>query len=129
MSSTKKTILGILTVLPLIFLFIYFVKFFSMIMSINSNSGFGGQSDPDMIFSQMVPLFALIGTSVLLTFGLLIYYIIDIVNNPKFQSGGNSKLIWIIAVIIGGMIGMIAYFLVEIYPRKELPPLPPRNNV
>jgi len=80
--------------------------------------------DPDEFIGRMAPMFLYILLSVVLSLGMIVYYIIDITRNPKFQSGDNSKVIWILVVIFGSTIGMIAYFIAEIYPRKILPPLP-----
>ncbi len=85
----------------------------------------GELTSPDEFLRSLAPAVAALILGILLTFGTLIYYIIDIVKNPKFQDGGNNKLIWILVVVLLGTIGMIVYFFSEIMPRKELPPLPP----
>lgn len=123
MSSTKKIILGILTILPFVFMVIYFIEFFSIFLNF-FNLDTLEPIAPEVIYDNIGRLFFYSIATMILTIGLMIYYIIDIVNNPKFQNGGNSKLIWILVVILASMIGMIAYFLTEVYPRKKLPPLP-----
>lgn len=130
MSKSKKIILGILTFLPLILLILYFVLFFSMFLKIPQANASGEVIQPDEILGAMGPLFAILGTMVLVSIGLVVYYLVDIFQyNPKFKSGGNSRLMWTLIVLLAGMIGMIVYFFAEIVPRKELPPLPHNPNL
>ena len=124
MSPAKKTIIAILTLLPILFMILYFVSIFSFIRDAQHMPGAGGTDNPEEIMGSFASMFAYIGIAVLLTLGMLIFYIYDITKNPRFQDGGNNKLIWILVVVFAGMVGMIVYFFVEIYPRKELPPMP-----
>ncbi len=116
MSSTKKVILGILTALPLALWVGYFGMFFRMFSrSFTENGPVGG---PEEIFSLMSTIMTIVAVAVLFHIGLLIYYIIDITNNKKFEDPkhSNNKLIWILVVIFAGTIGMLAYFFVEVKP-------------
>lgn len=124
MSSTKKVIIGILTILPIVLFALYLIYIFSFILEIGEIERRGTISDPEDIMRGFVPVFMLILLMILNSLGMLIFYLIDITRNPKFQNGGNEKLVWILVVLFASMLGMMAYFIVEIYPRKELPPLP-----
>ncbi len=125
MSSTKKIIIGILTVMPIFCILFYAYLVFSLAINANEMTDSGELTSPDEFLRSLAPAVAALILGIVLTFGTLIYYIIDIVKNPKFQDGGNNKLIWILVVVLLGTIGMIVYFFSEIMPRKELPPLPP----
>ncbi len=126
MSNTKKTILGILTFTPLIFLILYFFAAYNMMMSIADIEHSGHFNSPEEMMQKMKPMFAYMFMLMGISIALLIIYLLDIFSwNKKLANEGNTKLIWALIVLFTGMIGMIVYFFAEIVPRKELPPLPP----
>ena len=129
MSTTKKLIIGILTLLPIFIIPLYLVSFFSFIKQAQHISPSGQFSTPEEDMKMLIPMAIYLGVAVILSFSMLIFYIVDIIKNPKFQGPGNNKLIWILIVLFTGIIGKIVYFIIEIIPRKELPPLPENNEM
>jgi hypothetical protein len=120
MSKSGKLWLGTLTLLPLVFIIIYFVWFFSFFVNIVEMQEGGDQPDPSDFFSNLLPLFAMIGLAVLLSIGLLIYYIVHVTRNPRFQKPGDSnKLVWILVLIFAGFIGQVVYFIIEVWPDRN----------
>ncbi len=126
MSSTKKAIIGFFTFLPIISFIWYLFSFFSFFFGMEDMMRNSPPNGPDEMFGIMGGLFIPAIIMVLSTFGMMIYYLIDIFSlNPKFKNDtGNNKLIWTLVILFAQVIGMIVYFFVEIRPRKELPPLP-----
>lgn len=118
MTKSKKTILGILTFSPFIFVIWYFISIFSFmkVMTAAMDHPVGGTMEMiDPIKTLVIPV--LIGFC--LSIGLLIYYLVDILKlNPNFKKDtNNNKVIWILVVLLCGFLGMIVYFFVEIVPR------------
>lgn len=129
MSKSKKIIIGFLTILPLAFFLAYFMSIFSFVKNAQQMEQAGGMDNPEEVMGLLAPMFIFIGIAILISLGMLVFYIVDIVKNPRFQSPGNNKLIWILVVLFAGMLGKLIYFFVEIMPRKELPPLPNNNEM
>lgn len=119
MSKSKKILLGILTLLPLFFLAAYFVLFFRMVSKFTNT---GNPENNMMAFhQQMLPMFVVIGIFGLLSIGLMVLYLILIINNPKFKlpAYSSSKVVWILVILLAGTLGKIIYFFVEIWPEKQ----------
>lgn len=126
MTKSGKLLLGILTFVPLVCLIAYIgycVYFFFEIFEFEhatssrllENGTF--ESRPEHIISQNLGvLFGLIISILLSSLGLLIYYIIHIMKNPKFRTNNIQQLVWALIVLFGGFIGGIVYFFMEIYP-------------
>src|SRR5690554_1758224 len=120
MGHSKKVFLGILTFLPLILLLGYFViffKFFLTMMSNTSDNPFHQDEMPVMFFANLFWMFVLIGLSVLISLGIMIYYIIHANKNPRLDS--NQKIMWTLILIFVNSIGSIVYYFMEIIPLKE----------
>lgn len=121
MSKPQKIILGVLTLSPLLFLGLYFYTFFGFVFQIAEieNGNFGEPSD--VFPGQFFNLFIYMGLMMLVSIGLLIFYLIHISKNEKFKlpENNHSKLIWILIIIFAGFIGMIVYFILEIWPEKK----------
>lgn len=122
MGHSKKVFLGILTFLPLILLLGYFVvffKFFLTMMSNTSDNPFHQDEIPVMLFANFFWMFVLIGLSVLISLGIMIYYIIHANKNPRLDN--NQKIMWTLILIFVNSIGSIVYYFMEILPLKKLP--------
>lgn len=117
MSKNSKLFLGIMTFLPLVFMGLYMFSIVALLRNITDPSF---HEHPDAIAINIMPMMAYIGITALISIGLLIYYIIHISRNPKFKTGAqsNSMILWILIVLLTGFLGMLAYFIVEIWPEK-----------
>ena len=108
MSRSKKILLGILTLLPVLCIGLYIFFFFSFFFDI------AGGNEPEI--SEVFPakfrfLFLMIITALVSGFAMMIYYIIH-VNKSDMKS--DNKLIWILILVLASGLGNIAYYLVEI---------------
>jgi magnesium-transporting ATPase (P-type) len=121
MSKSSKIVLGALTFLPIVLFTAYFVWMMYMLSDIIPVSE-SGHLPVDVSVSFLLPMFVLIGLGSVVSLGLLIYYIIHITRNPRFQKpGDNNKLVWILLVIFAGIVGQLVYFFMEIWPDRSNP--------
>ncbi|MBN8857893.1 MAG: PLDc N-terminal domain-containing protein [Sphingobacteriales bacterium] len=124
MSGTAKIVLGIISILPLCFLAIYFFFFISFFFT---SMGHGMQQPPELnqafpenFMSNMVWLFLLIILTALLSLGLLIYYIVHVVNNNRIDS--TERIIWVLVFVLAGMVGFPVYWYMRIWKQRPVPP-------
>jgi hypothetical protein len=113
MTRNKKIWLGVLTFLPVAFLVLYFIAFALMFVGVFSTMESGGEPNPTFFIGNFVILFLLIMIAAVLSIGLMIYYIMHITNNSKFDS--NQRLMWILIMVFGGMIGFCVYWYLYIW--------------
>jgi len=127
--SRKLKLLGIATVWP----FVYMVLFFGVILSMIALTASG-----DFPFWIMACVFPLHFFTILLTFGLLVVYIMLVVNSVEFDS--SQRTMWIVALFLGGWIAQLVAFVVFVWrpwiaahPRpatvQPSPPAPPHDPV
>jgi Phospholipase_D-nuclease N-terminal len=115
MTKSKKMFLGALSLLPLLLMVVYLVlamnMFFSMIrhpLEIEN-----GQFPPALFLEGMLPALLVGIVMGIASIGLLIYFIIHVVNNKNID--GNERLIWILVLIFAGMIGFPVYWYMRIW--------------
>lgn len=113
MTKNKKILLGILTFLPYVFIAIYFFAFFISFSGIFIASHNNYEPNPDILFGNFALVFIIIMLASLLSIGLMIYYIIHIANNPKFDE--TNRLIWILIIIFANLIGYSIYWYLQIW--------------
>ena len=120
MTKRKKFWLGFLTFLPLGTMGLYFLCFFYVWFQMFTGSGDlfqQGEPPPTAFYAGFAFLFLLILITVIVSIGLLIYYILHA--NKHFNTpNDNQKLIWILVLVLAGGIGNIAYFFAVILPIK-----------
>lgn len=129
MSSGKKTLLLILSILPLILFGIFIVYIIDWAMDLASTIP-QNSNDPSAVMpfigDYLKMVFALAFPAGLISLGLLIYYIIQIVNNKAMETG--ERVVWIITLIIFCPLTFLIYWLMRV---RTLPPpgTPPAQPV
>ncbi|MES1226900.1 MAG: hypothetical protein ABUT20_66110 [Bacteroidota bacterium] len=112
MSKSRKLLLGILSLLPMILIVVYFITFFSFMLTI-----FRHANQEDVLPQMMLEHIGwIIGVALLMGFvslGLKIYFIIHAVNNRLTDS--TERIIWILIFIFAGMIGYPVYWYMRIW--------------
>ncbi|MFA4852098.1 MAG: hypothetical protein WC924_03160 [Candidatus Gracilibacteria bacterium] len=103
MSKTKKIILGIATLWPIIYMFIFFSLVFSFITNV---------ANPEVMFGY---LFGAHLFTMLLIVILLIIYIRDVFKNDMVLE--TRKTLWTILLIFGNMIAMPIYWYLHIWKK------------
>jgi Phospholipase_D-nuclease N-terminal len=122
MTKPRKVFLGILSLLPLALLVVYLILsvrlFFSMVSNLLEIED--GIFPTNFFFTEMLPSVILAIVMTITNFGLLIFFIIHVVNNRKIDS--NERLIWILVLIFAGMVGFPVYWYMRIW--KDVAPQP-----
>jgi hypothetical protein len=115
MSRNKKMIIGLLSLLPIAFFVVYFIQFYSFFVEMIERRAYYDteQPDPREFLSSFMPLFILIIVKVLISIGLLIYFLINAINNKKIDTG--ERIVWIITFILVGFIAFPLYWYMRIW--------------
>jgi hypothetical protein len=116
LSRTQKIIIGVFTLLPFI-LFPYIIyeiiQFIFEAISMSEE----GEPEPAAIFAAILSfIFPIIFLS-LLSFGLLIFYIIHAVSNKAIES--TERVIWIIIFIFFSGIAFPIYWFIRLWNESE----------
>jgi Phospholipase_D-nuclease N-terminal len=123
MTKSTKILIGIFSILPIILFGIYMILAFSMFFSIMQHPMQleDGNFPPSIFFRGMIPAFIVALLMGLTALGLLIYYIIHVVNNKNIDS--TERLIWILVFIFAGMVGFPIYWYMRIWktPTPQMP--------
>ena len=116
MTSAKKTLLGILTISPIFFLIWYGISIFTLFTNLDAPGANMEHEMPSIMIRMVLPMIFL-GITALTC---LVIYLVDIFSwNPNFKGDkSTNQIVWTLVVLLAGTIGMIVYFIIEIYPRK-----------
>lgn len=117
MSRSKKIIIGFLSLLPIVFIIIYFIQFYTLFVEM-LDWGANQEPDPREFMRTFMPLFLLILIKVLISIGLLIYFLINLINNKKIDSG--EQIVWILTFIFVGFIAFPLYWYMRIWNDQSL---------
>lgn len=119
MTRNQKIVLGVLTFSPILLLIFYFIAIFSTVFGVISAAE-SGQGSPENFMVSLVSAFGIIGLMLLITFGLMIYYLIHITKNPRIE--GNMQVVWILLIVFAGLVGNMVYWFVHIWntPQDDL---------
>lgn len=117
MSRSKKIIIGILSFLPIVLIAIYFVQFYTFFLNM-LDWGAYDEPDPREFFRTFMPIFLMILIKVLISIGLLIYFLINLINNKKIDSG--ERIVWILTFIFVGFIAYPLYWYMRIWNDQSL---------
>lgn len=109
----QKLIVGFFTLLPFVLIPYYMYEFFQFFTDIIQSSVHHEEPDPVEMMQFMMPLFITIGILSLASIGLLIFYIIHVVNNKVIS--GNERIIWILLFVFAGMIAFPVYFFMRVW--------------
>jgi hypothetical protein len=107
MKKSNKIILGILTIWPILYIFIFMAYIFlSTFLAFNSSNA--NDTMPDFFIIFILHFF-----TILMSMALLIYYVINIFKNDRVKS--DQKALWAIILFVGNMIAMPIYFYLFIW--------------
>jgi len=101
-----------------IYMVIFFSFFFTMMHHVQQQQP---ELMPEMFFQNIGLVFGFAILMMLCTLGLLIYFIIHVVNNTVIDS--TERIIWVLVFIFAGMIGFPVYWYMRIWKA----PLPVSN--
>ena len=95
MSKAGKITLGILTFLPYLLLGIYFI---TMTFVLKDSTPVQYGRIPFPLMTNVVWMLFILLLAGLLSFGLLMYYIVHAINNPEL--GSQEKISWVLFMVI-----------------------------
>ena len=113
MSKNTKIVVGVLTLLPLIGIFFYI----GLVISFIGTQGDGFAPDGAGLSKNIIWMVSMVGLSILLGIGLLIFYIVHAVNNKKLDS--NERIIWILLFFFFSNIAFMIYWVLRIWQDKD----------
>jgi uncharacterized membrane protein len=115
MSKSSKLALGIVSFIPLILVGVIIFMIFNLFPEFIEWDKY--EPDARDFFTAFAPIFItglLIG---LISLGLLVFYIIHLVNNKQMESG--EKIVWIFVFLFAGTVGYPVYWFFRIWNEKN----------
>ena len=104
MNRTVKIALGLATVWPLVYMFVFFAFVLGMLFSIQQHAAPANGGMPP----SFIGLFALHFLTMLWVIALTGFYIVHVVRNERIPK--DQKVLWVLVVFLGGFIGMPVYW-------------------
>jgi len=115
MTKGHKNILGIFTFLPVVMMLVYFA---AIVLLIRDALVFKDEDMPFPILGDVLWLVLLALLMGLLSFGLMVYYIIHAINNPQIDN--NEKIIWVLLFVLASLVSFPIYWYMRIFKRHEI---------
>jgi hypothetical protein len=109
MARASRIWLGIFTFLPIAFIIAYMVTFGLLVKDVIF---YGNEHQPMPLFTSMFWLFILMLAMGIVSFGLLVYYIILVVNS---KANTDEKLLWIILFFVGSILAFPVYWYMRVW--------------
>ena len=111
MSRSTKIFVGILSFLPILLTAYLFIAFF---IEFTNNWGNPNPTfDSPLMLGEFGLFFFMVAGILVLSIGLLIYFIIHVAKNKKTDS--TERAIWILAFVLGGSICFPIYWYMKIW--------------
>jgi hypothetical protein len=107
MARASRIWLGIFTFLPLVLIMAYLIAFGFLVKDVLI---YDRLSVP--VFTSMFWLFLVMLVLGIFSFGLLIYYIIHVMNS---KADSNEKLIWVLLFFVGSIMAFPVYWYFKIW--------------
>ena len=117
MKKSTKIWLGILTFLPMFLIFGYIFYIFTAFIPTAIRLEDSHQEVPIEFFQSISVMILFIVLAIIAKMGIMIYYIVHASNNPKNEN--NTKIMWIVLLVLVGTISSIVYYFLEILPSKD----------
>ena len=116
MSKNKKILIGILSVLPLILMAVYFITIIGFFFPL-----FRGEfpdNPPDFMSGKMTGMFVMIGLMTITSLAMFIYFIIHVANNKTLNR--TEQLVWILIIVFATVIGYPIYWYLKIWKENNI---------
>ena len=122
-NSKLQTVLAIIPLAIFILAMLsYFVIFFSLFGTIDSQLGHEGASKSMLVslLGNLVIFIFLVFLGFFLGVISFIYYVVHAVKNPNLMES-DDRLLWILAIILGNGIGVFVYWIYQIKKKDPRP--------
>jgi len=115
MSRSSKIFTGLLSFLPLILIGVLIFQVFALFPQFFE----WDKHEPEAytVFATITPLLITGILTGVLSLGLLVFFIIHMINNKKLDS--TERLVWILVFLFAGVIGYPVYWYLRIWNEKE----------
>jgi Phospholipase_D-nuclease N-terminal len=111
MSRGSKLFVGLVSFLPLVFLIVFCFMFFNLIPEIIRWEDH--DPDPYSVFETIRPVFMIGMIIALVSLGLLVFFIIHMINNKNIETG--ERVIWILVFLFAGVVGYPIYWYMRVW--------------
>ncbi len=115
MTKGQKNILGIFTFLPAVLMMVYFA---AIVLLIKDALLYKDEDMPFPIVGDVLWLVIVALLMGVLSFGLMVYYIIHAINNPQIDN--NEKIIWVLLFVLASVVSFPIYWYMRILKRHEI---------
>ncbi len=115
MSKSQKMLVGFLSALPVILLFVYFASFFGFFITVLRNIH-NEDALPELVLERIGMIIGMAVLMGLVSLGIKIYFIILAVNNMAID--GTERLVWILIFVFAGLIGYPVYWYMRIWNER-----------
>jgi hypothetical protein len=117
MTKSKKIWLGFLSVVPLLSGFALIIYMFTTFTTLPFWELDNGEAPPPWFIDRMISFFIVAMVLLLIHLGLLIYFIVHVMNNPQVKS--EERIIWILVFIFVNSVGFPIYWAIRIWPSPK----------
>ena len=104
MQKPTKVLLGIATLWPIIYMFLFFAFVFSMALGLRG----GDNIEPGGIQPMMALVFGLHLLTMLIIMALTVFYIVNVFRNDRVEK--DKKALWAIVIFMGNAVAMPIYW-------------------
>lgn len=117
MSRSSKAVIGVLSFLPIVLLILLFVMFLTIFPRMLEWQNYDPTAQE--MFSVFGPIFILGIVIGLLSFGLLVFFIMHLVRNKALD--GIERVIWILVFLFAGLVGYPVYWYMRVWNDEHGP--------
>jgi hypothetical protein len=111
LSKPVKILIGLLTIWPFIWIFIFCLAMFGMVFIASGQSGHGGDDMfPVWFFALMIPHVL----TILLWNGLMMFYIVHVILTKRIAEN-NTKAVWGVLLYLFNILVMAVYWYLYIW--------------
>lgn len=122
MKKSTKILLGIVTIWPAVYMFLFFVGIMLMMFLLPSEAGStAGQPQSPLVPIGFLGFFAIHMLTILLIMGLIAFYIVRVFKTPLDEA---MKIMWTVLICMFGVFAMPVFWFMYIW--REPPALMPR---
>lgn len=110
LNRTKKLLVGVATIWPLIYIPLFFVFVFSIVFSsVAQNS--------DVFPKEVLIIFPVHFLTIISMFVLMGLYIFDLFKNTRIENG--KKALWAVVIFLGGIVAMPVYWYLYVWKTSK----------
>jgi hypothetical protein len=116
MSRASKLLVGLASFLPIVFLITLLIMVFNLFPTMIRWQDY--EPDPYSVFETIRPIFIAGLFAALVSLGLLVFFIIHMINNKKIDTG--ERIIWILVFLFAGVVGYPIYWYMRVWHDQSI---------